>query len=203
MAPPVSSSSLESDAVVGRALPPPPPRPTPLLRAVPRPAPEPPSATAEVIELDVSPDPESSPDLAPPHEAPLPSSVGRALGAAFSRLAANDCVPWEPSSLVPITTDERAAFKMTDEARLRREHLAKYVKAVVAACVMLCVVAAARRGASAASEEPRAAVPQAAIIAPSEPPAALPPPPPASAPAAPAHAVPAVRPSGKVKRLPR
>ena len=203
MAPPVSSSSLESDVVVGRALPHPPPRPAPVLRAVPRPAPkpdrepEPQSATAEVIELDVSPDPEL------PDSPELPSSVGSALGTAFRRVAANDCVPWEPSSLVPITTNERAAFKMTDEARLRREHLAKYVKAVVAACVMLCVMAAVRRGMSAASPEPRAAVPQAAITAPSDPPAALPPPPPASAPAAAAHTAPAVRPSGKAKRLPR
>jgi hypothetical protein len=199
MAPPVPSSLVLPEP--GATVPPPRPtvpRPTPVLRAVPRPDPKPKSkptseapATApppiaaapaplpvivpvapvsgvEVIELDVAPDPEPAREIPP----------------AFRREAANDCVAWEPSSLSPITTGERFALKMTDEARLRRAYLARYVKAVVAGCAMLCVVAAVRWGVRAASEPSRASASLSSTVQPFVPPAAPPPPPPVVEPVA-------------------
>ena len=197
MAPPVSSSSLKP--YLGAVGPSPAPRPAPALRALPRPDPNPKresepgwAVTDDMIELDVTPD----------REVPVPILQP----SVFGREAANDCVPWEPSLIVPITTGERTALKMTDEARMRRAHLAKYVKAVVAACAMLCVAAVVRRGVSATSQEPLAAVSQASTVLPPVLPEALPPPAPtaqASAPTTGAHPVPPIKSSAKPKRLPR
>ncbi len=98
-------------------------------------------------------------------------SIGREMDAEFLRAEAES---WESHSF-PRVTDPYAALKLTDEARFRRAHLAKYVKAVVGACALVCAAAFVRVAVGAASEEPKAAVTAqvaAALPAPAPPPPA-------------------------------
>jgi hypothetical protein len=135
----------------------------------------------EVVELDVAPDaePKSVPpplprqaSASPPAPAPAPAptpapalapaptptptarprvvSVGTAMDMAFLRDLTRKDDAWETGSL-PRITEDRLALKMTDEVRLRRAHLAKYVRGVVAACAAVCVIAILRVAITAAT----------------------------------------------------
>jgi hypothetical protein len=91
-------------------------------------------------------------------------SVGAAMDSAFQRGARGDEQPWETDSLSPLTHD-RGALKMTLEARSRRAHLAKYVKAVVGGCAAICGMAGVRASLTAASEHSRPASTAAVSVA--------------------------------------
>jgi hypothetical protein len=199
---PVEAKAAEAVEVELDIAPDPEPQPA---KSLPPPLPSGPRLVPESSSA-CSPPPESSPSsaapiplvqlrVATPEPSPVPvqrppaQSIGRDMDAAFLREAANDSVAWESASLTDDDdeiADERIAFKMTDEARLRRAHLAKYVKAVVAGCALLCVAAVVRLGVGTASEPSRAPVSE---VSPSLPPVA--PPANAASPSIPVVATPA------------
>jgi hypothetical protein len=196
-----------------KSLPPPPPRKPKPFRATKPTTPEPSPVLAPLVQQTVTQPAEVPKTVPTPGQLQAAPSVASVMGTAPPREVARDCAAWDTSSLSPITVDTRFALKMTDEARLRRAYLAKYVKGVVAACAMLCVVAAVCRGVSAVNQEPRATASPPRIELASAPPlptvssAVLPPAPPVAAPptasAQAARAVPVVRPSSKSRRQPR
>jgi hypothetical protein len=61
-----------------------------------------------------------------------------------------------------LISDPRLAQKASDAARLRRAHLAKYVRVVVASCALLCCAAVARAAIDAAAPDPAAPIAAAA-----------------------------------------
>jgi hypothetical protein len=110
----------------------------------------------QVVEIDAEPDLEKTappplppyapaPRTAPPVviEPPAKAPCSRAAVAPWGEEDAGEDEPWEAHSLSPITND-RMVFKMSEQARLRRAHLAKYVKGIVAACSIVCVAALLR-----------------------------------------------------------
>jgi hypothetical protein len=139
---------------------------------VPPPAPFPPAPSAKTLDA-APPDNVALPLVHPRLQVPSP---GVEIDVAFVRAEA---LAWESGSFERLT-DGRAALKMTDEARLRRAHLTKYVKGVVGACALLCMAAFVRIAVGAVTKEPDAAPVHVAAALPLV--VALPPPAPVAAP---------------------
>jgi hypothetical protein len=115
------------------------------------------------------------PGLALAATLPAPQSLAALLEDTFARAQRVAATPIALARISLGEIDAHAARKMSDEVRLRRAHLAKYVKGVVSACVVVCMIALVRKGmASSEQESPRPPAVVAAHVTPvTDPPVAV------------------------------
>lgn len=179
VAPPVEELELTPDpdpepaALVVQVESPPPP-----LSSRPTEDSPPPRTPESIAPVALSIAPVSATPAAPPSSAsalplvrPKAPSIGAEMDEAFAR---EDFAIEERGPRLSLSEiDAHVALKMSDEMKLRRAHLAKYVKGVVTVCVAVCMLAVVRKGAFSASEPS----PPPATAAAQHVPASLPPPP--------------------------